>query len=97
MKECYVKCVSNEQAQKLRPYLVGVGFVDDTDWNDGIGRMSDPYDLDCINIDMDLDINIYDENIASLSTPLIHTVPDNANLSEAAKTIKELYDKQPQQ
>lgn len=90
MKECYVKCASNEQAQALRPYLVQMGFVDNVEWND----YAKTQDRDAICIRNGVEFKIYNEDTASdMGEPLLYTVPADADLAEAAKTIKTLFDK----
>lgn len=89
MKECYVKCASNEQAQALRPYLVEVGFVDDKEWNNERKCEFVRYAI-CIYDDMSFNLQVLEDDEFSENT---HTVPADADLAEAAKTIKELFDK----
>lgn len=91
-KECYVKCASNEQAQALRPYLVEVGFVDDKEWNDYSNYEAN----DCIDIGSignAVCLLLDEDTEKECGTLLLHTVPADADLAEAAKTIKELFDK----
>lgn len=89
-KECYVKCASNEQAQALRPYLVEVGFVEDKRWNDGV--YAKDRSAHCVAIYGHMHMSVNAEYIFFGRT-LLHTVHADADLAEAAKTIKELFDK----
>lgn len=88
-KTCYIKCADNKQAQELRPYLVEVGFVDDKEWNE---VYTGGYSF--ILITPSMVFGIFSKEIVALSDDLIHTVPLDADLSEQAKLIKELFEKQ---
>ena len=95
-KTCYVKCASNEQAQKLRPELVKVGFVDDEVWNNR-KKLKDCF---CYVIYGDIKDGedpmtfcMFDERIAN-RLPLLYTLTPDENLTEAAEKIKELFDNQ---
>ncbi len=90
MKECYVKCASNEQAQALRPYLVEFGFVDDVAWND----CQTEYRNTCIDLGGVMGFDIYGQaTVNTWNVPMLYDMPADADLAEAAKTIKELFDK----
>lgn len=89
MKEYYVKCASNEQAQELRPYLVQVEWRDNKWWNNGKKDKMDIFI--CFYNDGSFDILNHEPVTRDL--PLLHTVPDDADLAETAKVIKELFDK----
>lgn len=87
-KTCYVKCVSNEQAQKLRGGLLGVGFVDDVSWN----SRSNEIWHDCVALGGLVAILTWSN--AKLLGDCIYTVAPDENLTEAAVKIKELFDSQ---
>ena len=102
-KTCYVKCVSNEQAQQLRGELVGAGFVEnvfDTAFN---GNQNEKYQKAIVlyGLEQDVDeedrltIGVHSLKIAAIdNTPLLYTLTPDENLTEAAVKIKELFDNQ---
>lgn len=88
MEKYYIKCASNEQAQALRPHLVSVGLLDDIERNelDSAKRS----DFDCIKIYTDGYAVLRTHDVACFDATHLYTVPYDADVLEAAKTIKDL-------